>query len=87
MIINGSAHLVDLDSEIIEVAGFGRFPGEAVRGQKIGSVFDLLGEKCLIARYALSENRTATTSSRESGGVSIFLAKLDVVRSSPSSSS
>ena len=55
MIINGSAHLVDLDSEIIEVAGFGRFPGEAVRGQKIGSVFDLLGEKCLIARYALSD--------------------------------
>ncbi len=55
LIINGSAHLVDLDSEIIEVAGFGRFPGEAVRGQKIGSVFDILGEKCLIARYALSD--------------------------------
>ena len=55
LIINGSAHLVDLDSEIIEIAGFGRFPGEAVRGQNLGSVFDLLGEKCLIARYALSD--------------------------------
>ena len=55
LIIGGSAHLVDLDSEIIEIAGFGRFSGEAVRGQKIGTRFDLLGEKCLIARYALSD--------------------------------
>ena len=55
LIIGGSAHLVDLDSKIIDIAGFGRFPSDAVSSQKIGSEFNLLGEKCLIARYALSD--------------------------------
>ena len=55
MIIGGSAHLVDLDSEIIEISGFGRFPSDAVQDQEIGTEFDLLGEKCLIARYTMSD--------------------------------
>ena len=55
LILGGSAHLVDLDSKIIDIAGFGRFPSDAVSSQKIGSEFNLLGEKCLIARYALSD--------------------------------
>ena len=50
LIIGGSAHLVDLDSEIIEISGFGRFPSDAVQDKEIGTEFDFLGEKCLIAR-------------------------------------
>ena len=55
MIISGSAHLVDLDSEIIEISGFGRFPSDALQNQEIGTEFDLLGEKCLIARHNMSD--------------------------------
>ena len=55
MIIGGSAHLVDLDSEIIEISGFGRFPSDALQNQEIGTEFDLLGEKCLIARHNMSD--------------------------------
>ena len=55
LIIGGSAHLVDLDSEIIEISGFGRFPSDAVQDQEIGTEFDFLGEKCLIARYTMSD--------------------------------
>ena len=44
LIIGGSAHLVNLDSDVIEIPGFGSFPGKAIKNQKIGSEFDLFGE-------------------------------------------
>ncbi len=55
MIIGGSAHLVDLDSEVIEISGFGSFPGKAIKNQKIGTEFDLFGEKSLIVEYSMSD--------------------------------
>lgn len=55
LIIGGSAHLVDLDSDVIEIDGFGSFPGNAIKNQKPGSEFDLLGEKCLIVEYSMSD--------------------------------
>ena len=55
LIIGGSAHLVDLDSDVIEIDGFGSFPGNAIKDQKPGSEFDLLGEKCLIVEYSMSD--------------------------------
>ena len=51
LIIGGSAHLVDLDSEVIEISGFGSFPGKAIKNQKIGTEFDLFGEKSLSVEY------------------------------------
>jgi len=55
LIIGGSAHLVDLDSEVIEISGFGSFPGKAIKNQKIGTEFDLFGEKSLIVEYSMSD--------------------------------
>ena len=55
LIIGGSAHLIDLDSDIIEIPRFGSFPGEAVKNQKIGEEFDLFGEKSLIVEYSMSD--------------------------------
>ena len=55
LIIGGSAHLVDLNSDVIEIDGFGSFPGNAIKNQKSGLEFDLLGEKCLIVEYSMSD--------------------------------
>ena len=55
LIIGGSAHLIDLDSDIIEIPRFGSFPGEAVKNQKMGEEFDLFGEKSLIVEYSMSD--------------------------------
>jgi len=55
LIIGGSAHLVDLDSEIIEIPRFGSFPGKAIKGQKIREEFDLFGEKSFIVEYSMSD--------------------------------
>ena len=55
LIIGGSAHLVDLDSDVIEIPRFGSFPGKAVKDQKTGEEFDLFGEKSLIVEYSMSD--------------------------------
>ena len=55
LIIGGSAHLVNLDSDVIEIPGFGSFPGKAIKNQKIGSEFNLFGEKSLIVEYSMSD--------------------------------
>ena len=53
LIIGGSAHLVNLDSDVIEIPGFGSFPGKAIKNQKIGSEFNLFGEKSQILRQII----------------------------------
>ena len=55
LIIGGSAHLVDLDSDVIEIPRFGSFPGKVVKDQKTGEEFDLFGEKSLIVEYSMSD--------------------------------
>ena len=55
LIIGGSAHLVDLDSDVIEIDGFGTFPGNAIKNQKSSVEFNLLGEKCFIVEYSMSD--------------------------------
>ena len=55
LIIGDSAHLVNLDSDVIEIPGFGSFPGKAIKNQKLGSEFNLFGEKSLIVEYSMSD--------------------------------
>ena len=55
LIIGGSAHLVDLDLEVLEVKGFGRFPSKALLNHEFGKEFELLDEKCILVDYVLSD--------------------------------
>jgi|TARA_B110000263_G_scaffold232130_1_gene227944 tRNA (adenine57-N1/adenine58-N1)-methyltransferase len=55
LIIGGSAHLVDLDLEVLEIKGFGRFPTKVLLNNEFGKEFDLLGEKCILVDYVLSD--------------------------------
>jgi len=55
LIIDGSAHLVDLDLEVLEVKGFGRFPSKALLNHGFGKEFELLDEKCILVDYVLSD--------------------------------
>ena len=41
MIVDGLAHLVDLDSKVIEIAGFGRFPGDILKGHDFDTEFEI----------------------------------------------
>ena len=55
LIIGGSAHLVDLDLNILEIKNFGRFPTKVLLNKEFGKEFDLLDEKCILVDYALSD--------------------------------
>jgi len=55
LIIGGSAHLVDLDLDVLEVKGFGRFPSKALLNHGFGKEFELLDEKCMLVDYVLSD--------------------------------
>ena len=55
LIIGGSAHLVDLDLEVLEIKGFGRFPSQVLLNHELGKEFELLGEKCILVDYLLSD--------------------------------
>lgn len=55
LIIDGSAHLVDLDLEVLEIKNFGRFPTKALLNKEFGKEFNLLDKKCIIVDYNLSD--------------------------------
>ena len=45
LVIEGSTHLVNLDSKIIDVKGFGRFPGKILHGKELNEEFELFDKK------------------------------------------
>ena len=55
LIIGGSAHLVDLDLDVLEIKNFGRFPTKVLLNKELGKEFDLLDEKCILVDYVLSD--------------------------------
>ena len=55
LIIDGSAHLVNLDLEILEIKGFGRFPSQPLMPYELGEEFEFLGKKCMLVDYVLSD--------------------------------
>ena len=42
LVIEGSTHLVNLGSKIIDVKGFGRFPSKLLHGKELNEEFELL---------------------------------------------
>ena len=48
LVIEGSAHLVDLDSKITEVKDFGSFPTEILNEHKLNTEFELFDKKAKI---------------------------------------
>jgi len=48
LIVDGLAHLVDFDSKVIEITGFGRFPGDILKGYDFDTEFEIFGKKCKI---------------------------------------
>ena len=55
LIVNGKSHLVDLDSKIIDIPKFGRFPSKSISNQADNLNFDFLGSKCLLINYSLTD--------------------------------
>ena len=55
LIVDGLAHLVDLDSKVIEIAGFGRFPGDILKGHDFDTEFEIFGKKCKIVKGLQSD--------------------------------
>ena len=55
LIIDGSAHLVDLDSKVIEIAGFGRFPGDILKEYDFDTEFEIFGKKGKIVKGVQSD--------------------------------
>ena len=55
LIVNGKSHLVDLDSKIIDIPKFGRFPSKSISNQADNLSFDFLGSKCLLINYSLTD--------------------------------
>ena len=45
LVIEGSTHLVNLDSKIIDVKGFGRFPSKILHGKELNEEFELFDKK------------------------------------------
>ena len=41
LIIQGSAHLIDLDSKITEIDGFGRFPTKILQDYNLNEEFEI----------------------------------------------
>ena len=55
LIIGGSAHLVDLDLDVLEIKNFGSFATKVLLNKELGKEFDLLDEKCILVDYVLSD--------------------------------
>lgn len=55
LIIDSSAHLVNLDLEVLEIKGFGRFPSQVLLTHELGKEFELLGKKCMLVDYILPD--------------------------------
>ena len=53
LIVDGKSHLVDLDSKIIDIPNFGRFPCKSISNQPDNLNFDFLGSKCSLIEYSL----------------------------------
>ena len=45
LIVDGLAHLVNLDSKVIEIADLGRFPGDILKGHDFDTEFEIFGKK------------------------------------------
>jgi len=54
-IVDGKSHLVDLDSKIIDIPKFGRFPSESLSKRGDNLNFDFLGCKCSLINYSLAD--------------------------------
>ena len=54
-IIDGKSHLVDLDSKIIDIPKFGRFPSKSLSNKVDNLSFDFLGSKCSLIDYSLAD--------------------------------
>ena len=55
LIIEGSAHLVDLSSKITEIKGFGSFPTELLRDYDLNTEFELFDKKAKIVNSVQSD--------------------------------
>ncbi|MFL2941602.1 MAG: hypothetical protein ACJZ2N_02240 [Candidatus Poseidoniales archaeon] len=55
LIVDGKSHLVDLDSEIIDIPNFGSFPSKSLSSQSDNLSFDFLGSKCSLINYSLTD--------------------------------
>ena len=55
LIVDGKSHLVDLDSKIIDIPKFGRFPSKSLSNQSDNLNFDFLGSKCSLIKYSLAD--------------------------------
>ena len=45
LIIDGSAHVINLDSEVVEIKDFGRFPTKLLHDYKFNFEFELFEKK------------------------------------------
>ena len=55
LIVDGFAHLVDLDSKVIEVEGFGRFPSEILKEHDFDTEFEIFGKTGKIVKGVQSD--------------------------------
>ena len=55
LIIEGSAHLVNLESKITEIKDFGSFPTEIFHGHKLNTEFELFDKKAKIVAPVQSD--------------------------------
>ena len=55
LIIKGSAHLIDLDSKITEIDGFGRFPTEILKDYDLNEEFEIFDTQVKIVNSVQSD--------------------------------
>ena len=55
LIIEGSAHLVDLDSKVTEIKDFGSFPTEILHNHELNTEFELFDKKAKIVNPVQSD--------------------------------
>ena len=55
LIIQGSAHLIDLDSKITEIDGFGRFPTKILQDYNLNEEFEIFDTKVKIVNSVQSD--------------------------------
>ena len=55
LIIEGSAHLVDLDSKVTEIKDFGSFPTEILHNHELNTEFELFDKKAKIVNSVQSD--------------------------------
>ena len=55
LVIDNKSHLVDLDSKLIEIKKFGKFPSEFLKKQKLGVEFDFFEKRSILLPNQLSD--------------------------------